>query len=211
MTDTSELLDVVNATAAALHRHGIEYFVTGSFASSVHGEFRATNDIDIVAVLDARRLEAWLAERSTTFLTDLDQAREALATGGSFHLIHSTTYLKVDVFPCVSAFNREAIRRAVAVSLPGASEPLRVASLEDIILSKLWWFRLGGETSETQQRDVRRLVALNRPRLDVPYLEQWAAELKVEICSRCFSRDQRRTDTTLLCVERTAAYRGEHK
>ena len=180
MTDTRELLDVVNAIAAALHRHGIEYFVTGSFASSVHGEFRATNDIDIVAVLDARRLDAWLGELSTTFLTDLDQAREALATGGSFNLIHSTTYLKVDVFPCVSAFNREAIRRAVAVSLPGASEPLRVASLEDIILSKLWWFRLGGETSETQQRDVRRLVALNRPRLDVPYLEQWAAELNVD-------------------------------
>ena len=179
MSDTSELLDVVNATVAALHRHGIEYFVTGSFASSVHGEFRATNDIDLVAVLDVRRLESWLTELSSTFLTDLDQAREALATGGSFNLIHTTTYLKVDVFPCVSAFNREAIRRAVVVSLPGASEPLRVASLEDIILSKLWWFRLGGETSETQQRDVRRLIALNRGRLDLVHLEQWATELKV--------------------------------
>ncbi|MEO7520902.1 MAG: DUF6036 family nucleotidyltransferase [Gemmatimonas sp.] len=186
MTDTSELLDVVNATAAALVRNGIEYFVTGSFASSVHGEFRATNDIDIVAALDVRRLESLLAELSHTFLTDLDQAREALAVGGSFNLIHSTTYLKVDVFPCVSAFHREAIRRAVAVSLPGASEPLRVASLEDIILSKLWWFRLGGETSETQQRDVRRLIALNRPRLDSAYLQQWATELNVADLLRVF-------------------------
>ena len=179
VTDTSELLDVVNATVAALHRHGIEYFVTGSFASSVHGEFRATNDIDIVAALDVPRLEALLDELSSTFLTDAAQAREALATGGSFNLIHATTYLKVDVFPCVTAFNREAMRRAVSVPLPGASEPLRVASLEDIILSKLWWFRLGGETSETQQRDVRRLIALNRPRIDVAYLEQWATQLEV--------------------------------
>lgn len=179
VTDTSELLDVVNATVAALQRHGIEYFVTGSFASSVHGEFRATNDIDIVAALDVPRLEALLDELSSTFLTDAAQAREALATGGSFNLIHATTYLKVDVFPCVTAFNREAMRRAVSVPLPGASEPLRVASLEDIILSKLWWFRLGGETSETQQRDVRRLIALNRPRIDVAYLEQWATQLEV--------------------------------
>ncbi len=91
MSDTSELLDVVNATAAALHRHGIEYFATGSFASSVHGEFRATNDIDIVAALDVQRLESLLTELSSTFLTDLDQAREALAIDGSFKLIHLTT------------------------------------------------------------------------------------------------------------------------
>ncbi|WP_373068648.1 hypothetical protein [Gemmatimonas sp.] len=188
MTEMSELLDVVNATAAALHRHGIEYFVTDSFASSVHGEFRATNDIDIVTVLDEPHLESWLTELSATFLTDLDQAREALAIGGRFNLIHSTTYLKVDVFPCVSAFNHEAIRRAVAISLPGASEPLPVASLEDIILSKLWWFRLGRETSETQQHDVRRLIALNRVRLDAAYLEQWATELKVDDLLSVFRR-----------------------
>ena len=136
MSDTSELLDVVNATAVALHRHGIEYFVTGSFASSVHGEFRATSDIDIVAALDVKRLESLLDELSSTCLIDLDQAREARDIDGSFNLIHLTTYLEVDVFPCASAFDREAMRRAVAVQLPGAGEPLRVASLEDIVLSK---------------------------------------------------------------------------
>ena len=55
------------------------------------------NDIDIVAVLDVPHLESWFTELSATFLTDLDQAREPLAIGGSFNLIHSTTYLKVDV------------------------------------------------------------------------------------------------------------------
>jgi hypothetical protein len=136
VSDTSELLDVVNATAVALHRHGIEYFVTGSFASSVHGEYRATSDIEIVAALDVKRLESLLDELSSTCLIDLDQAREARAIDGSFNLIHLTTYLEVDVFPCASAFDREAMRRAVAVQLPGAGEPLRVASLEDIVLSK---------------------------------------------------------------------------
>ncbi|CAN5335769.1 hypothetical protein BH09GEM1_BH09GEM1_27110 [soil metagenome] len=179
MTDVEELLDVVNAAVGALRRHRIEYFITGSFASSVHGEFRATNDIDIVAMLDPDRLELLLGDLSATFLTDLDQARSALAHEGSFNLIHSSTYLKVDVFPCVSAFNREAIRRAITITLPGASETLQVASVEDIILSKLWWFRLGDERSETQQRDVRRLVELNRARLDTAYLDIWARVLLV--------------------------------
>ncbi len=142
MTDLSELLDEVNATAAALHRHGTEYVVTGSFASSVHGEFCATKNIDIVAVLDVPHL--------------------------------------VDVSPCVSAFKREAICRAVAMSLPGAGEPLRVASLEDIALCTLCGFRLGGERAERQQRDVRRSIAVNGARLDAAYLEQWATELKVD-------------------------------
>ena len=180
MTEVDELLQVVNSTVAALRRHGIAYFITGSFASSVHGEFRATNDIDIVAMLEPSSLETLLAELSPAFLTDLEQARSALAHDGSFNLIHLSTYLKVDVFPCVSAFNREGIRRAVTITLPGASEPLQVASVDDIILSKIWWFRLGGEASETQQRDVRRLVELNRGRLDTTYLALWARVLGVE-------------------------------
>jgi len=179
LTDASDLLGVVDRAVAALRHHHVAYFITGSFASSVHGEFRATNDIDIVAELDLAQLDALLAELSATFLADVDQARAALAQAGSFNLIHSTTFLKVDIFPCVTPFNREAIRRAITVTLPGATETLQVASLEDIVLSKLWWYRLGGENSEVQRRDVQRLVELNKDRLDEEYLGRWAAALAV--------------------------------
>ena len=79
MGDVTELIGVVDSAVAALRHHAIPYCITGSFASSVHGEFRATNDIDIVAELDAQRLEGLLTELSPTFLTDLDQVRSALA------------------------------------------------------------------------------------------------------------------------------------
>ena len=179
MSDVDELLDVVDSVVAALRRHEIPYFITGSFASSVHGEFRATNDIDIVADLVLLRLDAWLTDLSATFLTDLSQARTALSQTTSFNLIHSTTFLKVDIFPCESEFNREATRRALTIALPGARETLRVSTVEDVILSKLWWFRLGGETSEIQQRDVRRLVELNRGALQLPHLKKWSHTLQV--------------------------------
>jgi len=40
--------DVLRNVRAALEDANISYMVTGSFASSVHGVPRATNDIDIV-------------------------------------------------------------------------------------------------------------------------------------------------------------------
>jgi hypothetical protein len=180
MSDTAELLDVVDAVIGALRRHQIHYFVTGSFASSVHGEFRATNDIDLVAQLEPSALPALCRELEGEFVTDLEQATVAVSEGSSFNLIHRTTYLKVDVFPCISDFDSSAMERAITLQIPGAAEPLRVSSLEDIVLAKLRWFRLGGESSEVQRRDIRQLVALNRDELDVAFLRRWAVTLGVE-------------------------------
>ena len=180
MSDVGELLAVVDTLAGALRRLRIPWFVTGSFASSVHGEFRATNDIDIVVQLEASTLRALLGELEGSFVVDRDQATAALADGSSFNLIHRTAFLKVDFFPCTSDFDRSALDRAVSLQVPGAAEALRVSSLEDILLAKLRWFRLGGESSEVQQRDVRQLVTLNRGVLDTAYLHRWAAAIGVE-------------------------------
>lgn len=179
MSDPAELVAVIESVIAAFRRQDVAYFITGSLASSVHGEFRATNDLDVVAMLERRHVAPLTADLSRAFFADLDQAMAALQAGTSFNLIHRGTYLKVDVFPCLTAFDREATRRAVDVALPGGHGPLRVATKEDILLAKLRWFRLGGETSEVQQRDIESLVAMNRADFDHTYLKRWAAELGV--------------------------------
>lgn len=61
MSEASDLLAVIRSIVEVLDRRGIRDFVTGSFASSVHGEFRATNDIDLVADLDEHYLRHWAA------------------------------------------------------------------------------------------------------------------------------------------------------
>jgi len=55
---------------------------------------------------------------------------------------------------------------------------LPVASLEDIILAKLQWYRAGGEVSERQWSDVQNLLALNHD-VDREYLTTWAKRLGV--------------------------------
>ncbi len=180
MSETNELIQVVDAVIAALRQHAIPYYVTGSFASSIHGEFRATADIDLVAAIRPQSVQELIRELDADFVADADQAIAALAAGQSFNLIHRTTYLKVDLFPCESAFNRSALDRAVTIQIPGAKESLQVSSLEDILLAKLRWYRLGGESSSVQRRDVRQLVDLNRDVLDIAYLRQWASILGID-------------------------------
>ena len=140
-SDTFDLGATIDQVVAALREHGVRCFVTGSIAGSMHGEFRATNDIDIVA--------------------------------------DRKTFLKVDVFPAAGEFERQAIERAVYFSLPGAAHRLSVASLEDIVLAKLRWYRVGGEESGVQRRDTSRLIELNRDDFDLDYMRTWAARLGV--------------------------------
>jgi hypothetical protein len=176
---TNDLALAIGDLVGVLTRSGIDYFVTGSVASSVRGEYRATNDIDIVAVLDESVVVALVKDASTRFVADEQQARDALAADVSFNMIHRATFLKVDIFPCRTDFNREALRRAQDVPLPGVELPLRVATTEDVLLSKLLWFRLGDEQSSVQRRDIVALVALNQAELDRAYLHRWARVIGV--------------------------------
>ena len=103
----------------------------------------------------------------------------AVAERSSFNLIHRSTYLKIDLFPCLTPFDREAARRAETITASGAREAFRIATREDILLAKLRWYRQGDEQSETQRRDIQGLIALNRGDLDLEYLRRWAPELGV--------------------------------
>ena len=48
---------------------------------------------------------------------------------------------------------------------------------EDIILAKLNWFRIGGETSEQQWRDVQGVIQVQGEVLNQEYLRLWAERL----------------------------------
>lgn len=179
MSAKEEVTDVVRSVCATLEAHGVPYFITGSVAASTHAEFRATNDVDIVADFAAADISALMAVFGATFHADADQAAGCIATGQSFNLIHKTTFLKVDFFPAASRFNHAALQRAEPIALEEGGTTVRVATREDILLSKLWWYRLGDEVSEVQRRDIEGIVALNRDALDRSYLAQWAGELGV--------------------------------
>ena len=61
----------------------------------------------------------------------------------------------------------------------GESVTCPVVCSEDVILAKLKWFRLGGEISDRQWRDIAGVFAVNAD-LDIEYLRVWAGRLRVD-------------------------------
>lgn len=62
------------------------------------------------------------------------------------------------------------------------------AAPEDVVLSKLEWFRLGGEVSEKQRNDILGVLRIQAGTLDRSYLVDWATKLAVvDLLERAFA------------------------
>ena len=135
---------------------GIPYAIGGSLASSVHGVMRSTLDVDIVADMHRDHIKPLVAALSKEFYADDEMMKDAIEHHSSFNLIHYETAFKVDVFiQKPRAFDQMQIeRRRKSVIATDPDESVFVTSPEDVILSKLEWYRLGGEVSDRQWRDI---------------------------------------------------------
>jgi len=177
-----DLLAALSPVVDALEALGVAYHLGGSVASSAHGMPRSTVDVDLVAELALRHVAGLVERLRDAYYVEPDAVRRAIATRSSFNVIHLATMLKVDVFvPQGRPYDREAARRAAPHPLeeaPGA-RAFRVASPEDVILTKLEWYRAGGEVSERQWHDVLGVLRVKGQALDVAYLERWAHELGI--------------------------------
>jgi hypothetical protein len=167
--------------ADALEALRVPYAVGGSLASAVHGVMRATMDADLVADLPIEQVEPLAEALGDAFYADVDMMRSAVLRHTSFNLIHLETMFKVDVFVAKPrAFDRSQLARRQLQVL--SEEPERhayVSSAEDVVLAKLEWYRLGGETSERQWRDVLGVLKVQSGRLDREYMQRMATELGV--------------------------------
>lgn len=167
--------------AAVMERLGIAYFAGGSLASSIHGELRSTNDVDLVADLRPSHVTPLLTALANDFYVSAEAMQEALRFGTSFNAIHLPTAVKVDVFVAgQDAFDAErlALRQRLRVRTDPPGE-LFVDTAEHTVLRKLEWYRRGGEVSDRQWRDVLGVLRAKGERLDQQRLDVWAQRLGV--------------------------------
>lgn len=165
--------------AAVCERLGVPYRVVGSMASSLHGEPRATNDIDMVLQLDAPRVAAFCsAFPPPDFYCSLDAARDAVNNRFQFKILHLASGLKVDVILASdSEFDRAQLARGGPLYIDEARQ-VCVASPEDVIVKKLEYFQLGG--SEKHLRDVVGILKVQGEGVDREYLARWIGRLDLE-------------------------------
>ena len=172
---------VVLELARALEELGITYAVVGSLASSFHGRYRASGDIDVLADVRSTDVRGLKARLETDFYADDLMMREAIAHRSKFNVIHFDSVFKVDVFiPNASGFDVNQLKRRVQARLaPDLEQPIYLTSAEDTILAKLVWYRKGNEVSELQWRDVIGVLGTAAVKLDSDYLHSWADSLGV--------------------------------
>lgn len=177
----SEQVAVTLTVTDALEALGVPYAIGGSLASATHGVMRATMDADLVADLRPDHAEPLARSLEEAFYADVHAMRDAIRHNASFNVIHLETAFKVDIFAAKPRpFDRAQLARRQLHQL--SEEPERyayVASPEDTILAKLDWYRMGGESSERQWRDVLGVLRVQRGLLDLDYLRRMAGTLDV--------------------------------
>ena len=169
-------LDLLRAAVEELERQQIPYMVVGSLASGAYGEPRMTRDIDLVLDLKAEQVATLCAAfPAPEYYVSLPAAHEAARGGGQFNVIHPASGNKIDfILARQDAWGKSQLSRRQRVRILPDLEGY-VASPEDVILGKLWYYQEGG--SEKHLRDVAGILQLNSDSVDSAYIDLWAAHL----------------------------------
>ena len=180
---------VAQLVADAFDRLDIPYLIGGSLASSLHGIPRTTQDVDLVADIKMFQIPMLVAALESAFYVDAEMMREAIQRRASFNFIHLATMLKIDVFILKNdplSQNEMARRQRYEVE-DRPDIHLFLASIEDTIVRKLEWYRLGGETSERQWRDMLGVIEVQQKHLEFDYLAEAAEQCGVtDLLRRAF-------------------------
>jgi hypothetical protein len=157
--------------APGLNQAGVQWMAVGSVASNAYGEFRTTNDVDLIVLISpmqARSLvTAFPLERFYCPPADVIEAEAARPERGQFNLIHHETAFKADIYiGKPDSLQNWAMQHRRELTVDNI--PVWIAPPEYVVVGKLEFFREGG--SEKHLRDIRGMLAGTE--IDHSFLEQ---------------------------------------
>ncbi len=184
-----DIIVALNMLIDCFEKLGIAYYIGGSVASSAYGIARATMDVDLVANIEIHQIDNLVKALEKDYYIDADMIRDAIHRRASFNLIHLETMFKIDVFILKNQpYDSKAFARRQSDTLDEESScKFYLSSPEDVILSKLQWYLVGGRVSEQQLKDVLGVLKVQGNRLDLQYLKHWASRLNLsDLLNRSF-------------------------
>jgi hypothetical protein len=169
--------DVLFQVLDALDTLAISYMIVGSFASTYWGRPRTTQDADLLVEISPQRVNALSQHLAPHFYASDFVIEEAVRNRDQFNAIHLEYPFKVDFWLRKdTAYDRTRFDRRVLGTMFGRR--VWVSSSEDVVLSKLQWYRLSS-VSDRQLQDAAEVYEIQEPALDEDYLDHWASRLDV--------------------------------
>ena len=170
--------ELLRQVVQTLDRLQIQCMLTGSLASSLQGEPRATHDVDLLVDLKSHDVTALLnAFNSPDLYLSQSAVNDAVRNRRMFNLLETTTGAKIDFWLLTSEpFDQSRFQRKRPLNVEGLV--VDVSSPEDTILMKLKWAKASGG-SEKQFGDAVSVFEVQSGRLDLTYIQHWVRELDV--------------------------------
>lgn len=172
------LENLIQYLTKAFRELQIDFFLTGSTASSFYGAPRSTNDVDVVALLEEKHItDLFRLFPSTDFYLSDIAIHQAIRDRSQFNILHPSSGLKIDVMiPEDNEFNASRFRRKKE-SVPLTEGMTAIASEDDVILMKMKYYSEGG--SDKHLADIAGIIAFSGNNIDLEYLNYWADRLGV--------------------------------
>ena len=151
-----------------------EIAVAGGVALSFWGNPRSTRAVDLTLMAETfAKLKSLMIQSGF-----VDQSPSRLI--GPFELskfkfepAESFVEVEFDILAGKDDYFRQAIERAITANIEGLTMPLRFLTREDLIVYKLFTYRL------IDQADILNLMELHWAELDHDYLNRWTKQLKL--------------------------------
>jgi hypothetical protein len=196
LDDTAvDAIAVAMRVADAIEAAKGSYFVGGSLASSLQGEPRATNDIDMVLELPLGRTADFVAALGRDFEVDFDMLRDALLHGRSCNIFYLPVVMKVDLFAVGPSASTKSSSPAVG-EFPCARPERRSSSRvpRTRCCASCSCTAKGAASRNGQWRDVVEVLCVSGGGMELGYLVPWSERLGIsDLLERARSEAQSAT------------------
>ena len=172
-----DVLPSLELLARLFAERQVPFALTGSLACCLYGFPRTCRDIDLlVRPQDLVRLDPV----SLGFVMVEEDRAPVVGFPEVAHWLDPHTLIKVDLvaapFPLSSAW---LLHRAAAIPVTEDGFTLPVLTAEDVVLTRLQWYRATGSQADDQWNDLMGLVKVQAPTLDATYLLAQSQRLQV--------------------------------
>ncbi len=154
----------------------VEFLITGGFAVSFWGHPRSTHDLDILIKIKGNKEKLINSFREHDFYISEEAVEDAMKHQSMFNIIHSESDLKIDFWVIDGNPEHDTeFKRRVKKNFLG--KEVYLISPEDLILTKLEWFKKSNSTRHLI--DASGIWEIQQDVIVLDYLKKRAAALNL--------------------------------